>query len=922
MATDFPIKGEDKKISLRNSNYDRFDLEFAKNIEEFNPEIWELGGNIRGNDAWELGLMAREGNESPEVLAWIKEREAWSARHFEDGSQFLDGNLEPVKSNVAGVVAQMKWHTVGVLGEQRMKDVVLELIKKLEGKKDDERAFGDLSDAVQTGIRNMVNEHNEEVGDDETKRTNVRTLAQVFERGIGAFKTSPASVRPGVTSPEQWAYARCRSFLFVLRNGRFQGGKHDTDLLPLGHPLSTKERDMEVIEQRHIKKIEETENEIVVHFWKGGMGHDYEGIETMPEMETSGAHLDEEEDMETNMAHSDDEKEEKGSHLEEERISKTELTFRAAHIDESHFDEKTRRVRMTISSEEPVERDFGREVISHRSEHMDLEFLNSGRAPLLFGHDTDKIIGVIETATLDEAERKVRIVARFSSSDFGSTVFNDVRDGIIKNVSVGYKITERVKDEDDPDDVVRVATQPLEASLVSLPADMSSEVGVARSLTFQNGDDKMEDFEKRVADAVAEQRKNDKEILDLASRHNKRDLGEKAISEGMNVDSFRAALLKEIENKPLDNNPSHLDAPEKEVRGFTIGGAIKDITENGRLTGLNAEIQQQLSRQHGKSVDANAFHVPGFAWRAGALSTAATGAVGDENVSDSFVQTTVMTDQFIEALRPHMVLQDLGATFMTGLTGRVQMPRFSAGANAAFVEELGDVADQSQTDAAVTLTPRTIGAFVDVSRLMSLEVPAIDQIVRNDLLASVANKIEEAAIQGSGSSGNPTGILNTSGINNLDVSAGTDVAALTWQDIIDLVKLVEEDNGVVNANALGFLTNAKVKSKLASTVRVASTDSVFLLNDPWDNMYGYPIAFTTNVPSNLNPGDGGTDGSALIFGDFSQLMIGTFFGGPVVEVDTAAGFLAGSRRIRILQEVDVAVRNPLSFAITDEVSTA
>ena len=136
----------------------------------------------------------------------------------------------------------MKWGVIGTLGERGMKDVVLELIKKLEGKKDDDRAFSDLSDAVQTGIRNMVEEHNEEVGDAKTKRTNVRTMAAVFERGVGAYKTNPGSVRPNVKSPEQWAYARCRSFLFCLRNGRFQGGKHDTDLLPEGHPNSSKNK--------------------------------------------------------------------------------------------------------------------------------------------------------------------------------------------------------------------------------------------------------------------------------------------------------------------------------------------------------------------------------------------------------------------------------------------------------------------------------------------------------------------------------------------------------------------------------------------------------------------------------------------------------------------------------------------------------
>jgi HK97 family phage major capsid protein len=200
-------------------------------------------------------------------------------------------------------------------------------------------------------------------------------------------------------------------------------------------------------------------------------------------------------------------------------------------------------------------------------------------------------------------------------------------------------------------------------------------------------------------------------------------------------------------------------------------------------------------------------------------------------------------------------------------------------------------------------------------------IPAIEQIVQDDILRSIADKIEYYAINGSGASGQPTGILTNSDVNNLDISAGTDVAALTWADITDLVKLVEEDNGIVNANTLGFLTNPKVKAKMANTVRVASSDSVMLLNDPWNAIYGYKAEFTNNVPSDLDPGDGGSDASAMIFGDFSQLMVG-LFGAPSIIVDPYTGSKSGDVQISIMQEVDVALRNAISFAKTDEISTA
>jgi len=99
----------------------------------------------------------------------------------------------------------------------------------------------DVSDAVEAGLKKKVEEHNEKFGDDPAKRVTLGMLVKVFERGVGAYNTNPSSVRPSVTSSDQWAYARVNSFLYAVRNERFKSGKHDTDLFPEEHPLSSKE---------------------------------------------------------------------------------------------------------------------------------------------------------------------------------------------------------------------------------------------------------------------------------------------------------------------------------------------------------------------------------------------------------------------------------------------------------------------------------------------------------------------------------------------------------------------------------------------------------------------------------------------------------------------------------------------------------
>ncbi len=161
--TNFPNRGDDKKISLRNSEYPLFDRDFAKTIKEEHPDIWRAGGNIEGNRSYRL-LTDHLNNdkETPTILAKIKERESWSARHFEDGSQFKDPDTMPNLSNIGGVIAQMKWLTIGTLGERGMKDVVMEVIKKREDKayhddeEEEETKAPRLTAKARKGIENKV----------------------------------------------------------------------------------------------------------------------------------------------------------------------------------------------------------------------------------------------------------------------------------------------------------------------------------------------------------------------------------------------------------------------------------------------------------------------------------------------------------------------------------------------------------------------------------------------------------------------------------------------------------------------------------------------------------------------------------------------------------------------------------------------
>jgi HK97 family phage portal protein len=133
--TDFPAKGDNKEVSLKNSQWGVFDPAYAKMLKEKHPKIWQAGGNIRGNSQYRklypiATRPSRKPNDKVEEDA-VRLREAWVARHFEDGRQHK-GDLSPNLSNIAGIIAQIKWLAVGTLGEAKMKSVVNEVIKKME----------------------------------------------------------------------------------------------------------------------------------------------------------------------------------------------------------------------------------------------------------------------------------------------------------------------------------------------------------------------------------------------------------------------------------------------------------------------------------------------------------------------------------------------------------------------------------------------------------------------------------------------------------------------------------------------------------------------------------------------------------------------------------------------------------------------
>ena len=598
------------------------------------------------------------------------------------------------------------------------------------------------------------------------------------------------------------------------------------------------------------------------------------------------------------------------------------------NLDRSAIDEEARTVGLSFSSDVPVERWFGMEVLDHSPKSVDLERLNDG-APLLMDHNINDQIGRVESAMVD-GKRGVATV-RFSKSTRGSEIFNDVVDGIRQNVSVGYRINEMELDESRSEGEVEtyVATswQPYEVSVVSVPADNS--IGISRSAegdnvtTITNCEERTmtEEVKKEPAptidvkqvarDAVEADRKRSAEIDAILGKHPElKEVGEQFKKNDRSLNEFRQVALESID-KSQPEEPAIADSKigmnDQEVSQFSIVRAIDAIARNDwSNAGFEKEMSDATSQKLGKQP--RGFFLPTDVMTRDLNVTTAT-------AGGNVVATDLLSGSFIEYLRNKMTVADLGATLLTDLNGNVAIPRQSGGATAYWVAESGAVTESQAAFDQVTLTPATVGAFTDISRKLLLQSSIdVESFVRNDLATTLAIEIDRAAIHGSGSSNQPTGILATSGIG--DVAGGTNGAAPDWSDIVGLETQVAQDNA--DMGNLAYLTNSKVRGKLLTTEKASNTAQMVWGDN--NTLRGYKAAVSNQVSSTLTKGSSSV-ASAIIFGNWSDLLIG-MWGGLDIAIDSSTGSASGTVRVVALQDVDVAVRHAQSFAAMKDALTA
>jgi HK97 family phage major capsid protein len=389
------------------------------------------------------------------------------------------------------------------------------------------------------------------------------------------------------------------------------------------------------------------------------------------------------------------------------------------------------------------------------------------------------------------------------------------------------------------------------------------------------------------------------EIFALARAHGQIDLAQQFLDRP--VEEFKSALLDLKRSAPVAS-AADLGMSKQDVQQYSLLRAIRGVVDGNfeKAAPLEAEAHRALAARFGERP--KAFYVPMEVQRRDNAQRRDLSS-GVAAQGGFLVETTNMS--FIEILRNRSIVQAAGATRMSGLVGNVTVPRQTGAATASWLAtEATAVTESDQVFAQMTLSPKNVAAYTEISRQLTLQSdPSAEMIVMNDLAAQVALAVDLAAVNGTAASGQPRGILNTAGIGSV---TGT---SLAYAGILEFQTDVIAANGLVNPATAAYVTTPAVAALLAARQRFTSTDSPLwqgnLLNG---TVSGYNAYACTNMPA-----------ATAIFGDWSQLVIGEW-GQLAVEVNPYANFPAGIVGVRAFYTCDIGVRYAASFSAATSIT--
>ena len=627
----------------------------------------------------------------------------------------------------------------------------------------------------------------------------------------------------------------------------------------------------------------------------------------------------------------------------------------------------------SFSSESPVERWFGKEILLHEKGAADLSRMNDGGV-YLWNHDRDVVLGVAEKAWLGD-DRRLYATVRWSPNTMEPGTVErrrrqDVEAGITRNVSFAYSID----DLEERDGAFYVTKwNVLEVSSVSVPADQSVGLGRAmddpwvepeakaaepapaapepeaapdpapaaaadveveqvhslKAQTAERTDTPVQtpmttetiNVEEVMQDARIAERSRVAAIRGMCDQFSLPDLAEKLINDDSSVDAARAVVMQqlgmrkvEFEGRVHDAGAADLGLSKREVNRYSFLRVAAYLADPNPRTAEAAAFELDVARaaQAKHSRSASGVLIPWEVLNANRAAETPGQIAGTFADGGALVGTNRLDAQFIDLIRNRSAFLNSGLTMLSGLEGNVEIPKKLGSSQFYFVGENADVTNSKLTFGLVNMVPRTIGVRVPISRRMMIQAsPDVENLVRLDMAESVALGMDTSIGYGTGSNGQPLGIINTSGIGSVTLGGGSskvfpaNVGGGThdcgdWADYVDLETALAANN--LDDGSMRYIMNSVVKCALKQTLRASAAGSDYIMTDAGE-VNGYPVIVSNQMQTN-----------DVLFGNYSDCAVGMWSGLDVV-IDPYTQSASGQVILTVHQDFDVAVRRPQSFAL-------
>jgi HK97 family phage major capsid protein len=577
-------------------------------------------------------------------------------------------------------------------------------------------------------------------------------------------------------------------------------------------------------------------------------------------------------------------------------------------------------IEFSFSSEEPVERYFGMEVLSHKSGAMNMARLNSGAAPWLWNHNPDVVLGGVEKGWQgDDGRGYARTRWSPNTKSEGSVewkVRQNWEAGIIRNVSFMYSIDAPLDLKSREGVALVTAFTPMEISTVSIPADATVGNGRAIATTAAPAADQtqspstMETVDltqeraAAAADAVTAERGRIAAITNLTREHGADDLAGDLISSGATeADAMRSVLgtiAKRATKQPAtpttpaqpiaSGGSADIGLSDKEARSFSFLKAMRaQLFPNERAFQEEAAFEREASNAAAQRMGMSP---KGILIPNDVLSRSLT--AGQASAAGDLIFTDARPGSFIELLRKRNFLTGLGVTILSGLTGPVGIPK-QTGASQVYWKGEGVAAAETEPSVGqVTMTLKEMSAWTRFSRSLMLQSSIdVESFVRNDLVTVMALEQARVALYGLGSASQPEGLKLTTGINTVDFAANQP----TYAELVNMETQVAADDADIGT--MGYVTNATIYGGFKTTEKATGTAQFVL--EPGGTVNSYNVVRSNQVETN-----------DVFFGVWSQLVLG-LFGAVDLQVNPYSEDKEGNIRVVAHQAIDYAVRHPQAF---------